>query len=330
MKKCIHVAVTGGSGQIAYQLLFRLANGEFFGDSQPIFLHIFDQKDMLPLCEGIKMELQDCLYPLLQGLEISSDPYVSFAGVNVALLIGAKPRGKGMERKDLLQENGSIFVQQGKALNEVADEDAKIFVVGNPCNTNCMIARHHAPRLKRKNFFAMTRLDQNRASFFLAEKAGVPIKEVSHMTIWGNHSPTQVPDFYHAKIKKESVTQVISDPFWLENTFFEKVQQRGAEVIAARGKSSAASATQAIIDSIQDLHFTERSLDNWFSLSVDGSSNPYGIEEELVFSFPCQLDDKGEINIVRGLVLNEFLSAKIKIAERELIEERESIKGFFN
>lgn len=235
-----------------------------------------------------------------------------------------------MERKDLLQENGSIFVQQGKALNEVADSEAKIFVVGNPCNTNCMIARHHAPRLKRKNFFAMSRLDQNRASFFLAEKAGVPVTEVSHMTIWGNHSSTQVPDFLHAKIKKEAVAKVISDQFWLENTFFENVQQRGAAVIAARGKSSAASATQAIIDSIQDLHFAERSLDNWFSLAIDASSNPYGIEEELIFSFPCQLNAKGEIEIVRGLVPNEFLAAKIKMAERELIQERESIKEFMS
>lgn len=279
MKKCIHVAVTGGLGQIAYQLLFRIASGELFGRSQPIFLHMLERERKLPKCEGIKMELQDCAFPLLHGIEISSDPHICFSGANIAILIGAKPRKKGMERKDLLKVNGKIFVEQGNALNESADPDVKVFVVGNPCNTNCLIAMHHAPNLKRKNFFAMTRLDQNRAVFFLAEKAGVHVKDVSHMAIWGNHSSTQVPDFFHAKIKKESVDQVILDRAWLEKTFFKAIQQRGAAIIAARGKSSAGSAAQAIVDSIQDIHVSERSADNWFSIACDSSCNPYEIRK---------------------------------------------------
>lgn len=328
MKKCMRVAVTGGLGQIAYQFLFRIASGELFGRSQPISLHILERERQLPKCEGVKMELQDCAFPLLHDIEITSDPHVCFSGANIAILIGAKPRKKGMERKELLMSNGKIFIEQGQALNENADPDVKVFVVGNPCNTNCLIAMHNAPRLKRKNFYAMTRLDQNRAVFFIAEKAGVPVRDVSHMVVWGNHSSTQVPDFCHAKIKKEPLENVITDREWLEKTFLKAIQQRGAAVIAARGKSSAGSATQAIVDSIQDIHFSDRSAENWFSIACDSSSNPYAIEEDLVFSFPCQLNEKGEVKIVRGLIHNEFIAAKLKLTERELLEERDLVREY--
>ncbi len=228
-KPIIRVAITGGTGQVAYQLLFRLASGEVFGHDQPIAMCIYDVPAVLPSLEGVKMELQDCAFPLLHALEVSTDPYQAFKDIDFAFLIGAKPRGPGMERKDLLLENGKIYVEQGRALNEVAKADAKIMVVGNPCNTNCLIAMSQAPRLSHKNFFAMTRLDQNRATFFLAQKAQIPIFEVSHVIIWGNHSSTQVPDFIHASLRGHPAASVISDRHWLEHDFFELVRKRGAQ-----------------------------------------------------------------------------------------------------
>lgn len=320
------IAVTGGAGQIAYQLLFRIASGELLGHDQPIELQILEIPVALPALEGLKMELQDCAFPYLRRIEVTADPYKAFKDVDLALLIGSKPRGPGMERGELLQENGKIFIEQGKALNEVAKAEAKVFVVGNPCNTNCLIAMTHAPRLSRKNFYAMTRLDQNRAAFLLSDKAQCQVTDVSHVIIWGNHSSTQVPDFIHARINGYPVDSVIKDRQWLENDFIQLVQKRGAAIIQARGKSSAASAAQALMDAVRDtMHPTPKG--NWFSMAVASDGNSYGIEDNLIFSFPCQIQDKGDIAIIQGLDLHEFLDAKIKATERELLDERDLVKS---
>ncbi len=320
------IAVTGGTGQVAYQLLFRIANGELLGRDQPISLHILDIPATLPALEGIKMELQDCAFHLLHGLEVTTDPYQAFKDVDFALLVGAKPRSSGMERKELLLDNGKIFVEQGKALNEVAKEEAKVLVVGNPCNTNCLITMSHASRLPPKNFFAMTRLDQNRATFFLAQKAQLPVYEVSHMIIGGNHSSTQVPDFIHARLRGHPAEAVIQDRHWLEKDFFELVQKRGASIIRARGKSSAASAAQSVIDTMHDILYPTHT-GHWFSAAVATEGNPYGIQDQLIFSFPCQTFNKGEMTIVHGLDIPEFLDLKLKATERELMEERDLVKS---
>lgn len=319
------VVVTGAAGNIAYSLLFRLAHGEIWGKNQPIALHLLDLPEMEKALEGVKMELDDCAFPLLHEVRLGSDPYTLFQDVDLALLIGAKPRGPGMERKDLLQENGRIFIDQGKALNEVAKPDVKVFVVGNPCNTNCLIALHHAPRLSRRHFFAMTRLDQNRATFQLAQKSQTRIEEVSNVTIWGNHSSTQVPDFFNAKIHGLPVTEVIYDRGWLENDFISTVQKRGAAIINARGKSSAASAAQALIDAIKDV-LSPTVGTYWYSMGVYSEDNPYGLDRDLVFSFPCQTQAARQLTIVPQLPLNEFLQTRLKATEKELLEERDLIK----
>lgn len=327
MKKPLRIAVTGGAGQIAYQLLFRIGNGDLLGAAQPVSLSILEKPDMLLALEGVKMELQDCAFPLLHAIDITADPAVAFRDAEIVLLIGSKPRGPGMERKELLEENGKIFIEQGRALNASAAAHAKVFVIGNPCNTNCLIALHHAPRLKKQNFFAMTRLDQNRASFLLANKAGVPIQEVSCVSIWGNHSSTQVADFLHAKIKGMPAELVIGNRHWLENDFFALVQQRGATIIQARGKSSAASAAQAVLDAVQDT-LKRGPTDPWFSSAIYTTGNPYGIEDDLIFSFPCYLGDHDVVTATPGLVMNEFMAAKLKKTERELIEERDLIRHY--
>lgn len=324
-KPILRIAVTGGAGQIAYQLLFRLASGELFGRDQPLALHILELPEVLPSLEGVKMELQDCAFPLLHAIEISSDPYQIFKDVDYALLIGAKPRGPGMERGDLLHENAKIFVEQGRALNEVARENVKVFVIGNPCNTNCLIAKSQAKRISRENFYAMTRLDQNRATSLLAQKAQVSITDVTHVIVWGNHSATQVPDFINARIKGRLASAVIQDRHWLENDFFEIVQKRGAAIIKARGKSSAASAAQGILDAVRDT-LSPSHAGHWFSCSIDSTGNPYGIEDNLVFSFPCQTLEKGTLKLVPGLEIPSFLEAKLKITERELLEERDLVR----
>lgn len=321
----IHVAVTGGAGQIAYQLLFRIASGELFGLNQPVALHVLEIPQALSALEGVKMELQDCAFPLLHQLEVTSDPYQAFKNADVAILIGAKPRGPGMERGDLLQENGKIFVEQGRALNEVAHQGVKVFVIGNPCNTNCLIAMSHAPRLVRRHFFAMTRLDQNRATFLLAHQAKASIKDVSRVSIWGNHSSTQVPDFIHARIHGKPVEEVIRDRHWLENDFFQIIQKRGAAIIQARGKSSAGSAAQAILDAIRDT-LSPTQKEDWFSSALISEGNPYGINDDLIYSFPCQTR-QGKIEIVPGLEINEFLENKLKKSEQELLEERDLIRS---
>lgn len=317
----VRVAVTGGAGQIAYSLLFRIASGELFGHDQPIALHILELPEALAALEGVKMELDDCAYPLLKEIRIGSDPQKIFEGVHYAFLVGAKPRGPGMERGDLLKENGKIFIGQGKALNDVADPSVKVLVVGNPANTNCLIALTNAPKLSKRNFFSMMRLDQNRAVYQIGHKAGVPIEDVSRVVVWGNHSSTQVPDFYNAQIHGKPLLDTIKDEAWLKGPFYETVQKRGAAIIAARGKSSAASAASAALDSMKSL-ITPTKPGDWFSLGVYSEGNSYGIDENLIFSFPCRSKGNGDYEIVKDLPWNEFLRQKIALTEKELLEER--------
>ncbi len=319
------VAVTGGAGQIAYSILFRIASGELFGKNEPLALHILEVEEALPSLQGVVMELNDCAFPLLKEIRIGSNPYEVFEGIEYAFLIGAKPRGPGMERKDLLLDNAKIFIEQGKALEGVADPNATILVVGNPCNTNCLIARSFAKRVDPNRYFAMTRLDQNRAHTFLAQKAHVSVEQVKRVSIWGNHSATQVPDFLHASILGKPAVEVLQDHRdWLEKEFIALVQKRGAEVIAARGKSSAASAANAALDAMKSLLFPTAAGD-WFSMALCSDKNPYGVAPGLIFSFPC-IHKNGGIEIVPDLLLDPFLQEKIKISERELLEEKQMIE----
>jgi malate dehydrogenase len=318
------IVVTGAAGQIAYSLLFRIANGDFLGPLQPVALHLLDLPQFEGALKGVQMELDDCVFPLLREVKIGTQTEEMFGGVHYAFLVGAKPRGPGMERKDLLKDNGKIFVEQGKALDKVASKDVRVLVVGNPCNTNCLIAMHHAPSLPRKNFHAMTRLDQNRAVFQLAKKANVHTTEVTHMTIWGNHSSTQVPDFHNAKIHGSAVLKIL-DQKWLESEFVPTVQKRGAEVIASRGKSSAASAANAALGALKEItQTTPHGL--WFSSAVYAENNPYGIDEDLVFSFPCRSKGHGDFEIVKGLEINSYLKEKLRLTQKELEEERDLVR----
>jgi malate dehydrogenase len=319
------IAVTGGAGQIAYNLLSRIANGDLLGKEQPIALHILEVPQALLALEGVKMELEDGAFPLLKEIQIGSDPFALFKDVDYALLLGAKPRGPGMERKDLLEENGKIFVEQGLALHEMAQANAKIFVVGNPCNTNCLIAMSQGTRIPRENFYAMMRLDQNRATFQLAHKAGVSVQDVLNVVIWGNHSATQVPDFFHATIKNEPATSVIKEMKWLENDFITLIQKRGAAIINARGKSSAASAAHALIEAVKDVE-GQNSANQFFSAAIYSDHNPYHITSGLIFSFPCH-SRGGKTHIVSDLEINDFLRGKFALTEKELVEERDLVKG---
>ena len=323
------IAITGGSGQIAYSLLFRIANGEIFGKDQPIALHILEVPEVVGTLKGVVMELEDCGFPNLKEIKIGSDPYEIFENVSIAILIGSKPRGPGMERKDLLGENGKIFVEQGKALNQTAKSIKAVFVVGNPCNTNCLVAMHHAPNIPKNRFHAMTRLDQNRAQFELSRKAGVPIEKVEDVIIWGNHSASQVPDFLNAKIEGKAVIEVIKDRHYLEEDFFSLIQKRGAAVIQARGKSSAASAAHAIIGGVRSLLYKEET-NHFFSSSILSDGNPYGIKEGIIFSFPCRLINQGEVEIVKGLIWDDFLRGKIALTEKELLEERDLVSNLLS
>jgi malate dehydrogenase len=327
MKKSpIRVAVTGAAGQIGYALLPRIAAGEVFGPEQPVFLSLIeipDEKAMKAL-EGVAMELDDCAFPLLSGMRLTSDVKQGFDGANWALLVGARPRGPGMERNDLIKVNGPIFVGQGKAINDHAAKDVRVAVVGNPCNTNALIAMHAAKDVPRERFTAMTRLDENRAMAQLAKKAGAPVTDVTHGTIWGNHSSTQVPDFLNTKIGGKPANQVITDKAWLEGDFFKTVQQRGAAIIAARGLSSAMSAASSLIDHVRDLHrATPKGL--WHSVCVK-SDGSYGVPEGLISSFPVTSDGKGGWSIVPGLELSPFLKEKIAGTIKELQTEREVVK----
>ena len=325
MKSPLTVAVTGGAGQVAYSLLFRLANGEVFGDDQPVNLIIKEVPQFVGSLEGVKMELEDCAFPLLGKITVTDSDAEAFRGANWALLVGASPRQPGMERKDLLTMNAETFRDQGKAINSTAASDVQILVVGNPCNTNCLIAMHHAPDVPKGNWAALTRLDQNRAMAQLAIKAGKQVSDVTKVTIWGNHSSTQYPDFENARIDGKPTTDLISDRDWLENTFVETIQKRGAAILASRGKSSAASAANAVLDHVRSV-INRTQGDNWFSAAISSDGNPYGVPEGLVFGFPCRSDGKGKYEIVKGLKISDFARKKLEITTQELQAERDDVR----
>ncbi|MFQ5636774.1 MAG: malate dehydrogenase [bacterium] len=320
MSKTVKVAVTGAAGQIGYALLFRLASGEVFGCDTKIALQLLEITPVLPALEGVVMELLDCAFPLLENIVVTDRPEIAFDGVNWALLVGSKPRGKGMERGDLIRDNGPIFVGQGKALTAKAADDVRVLVVGNPANTNCLIAMHNARDIPRNRFFAMTRLDQNRAMAQLANKAGVSVKTVTNMTIWGNHSATQYPDAENAKINGKPVTEVIGHISWLRGEFIETVQKRGAAVINARGLSSAASAANAALAHVKSV-LSKTPEGDWFSAAVP-SDGSYGIDEGLLFSFPVTSDGQGNWSIVQNLDWSDFAREKIQVTLRELRDEK--------
>jgi malate dehydrogenase len=315
----IRVAVTGAAGQIGYSLVFRIASGAMFGPQQPVILHLIEIEPALPALGGVVMELDDCAFPLLKGVVPTSSLDEGFRGVNWALLVGSVPRKQGMERKDLLGINGRIFIGQGQAIQKNAASDVRVHVVGNPCNTNCLIAMNNAKDVPRDRFFAMTRLDENRAKAQLAKKAGVDITAVSNLAIWGNHSATQYPDFTNAKINGQAATESIKDEAWLKGEFISTVQQRGAAIIKARGASSAASAASAIVDSVRSIAEPTAPGD-WHSVCLcsDGS---YGIEKDLICSFPVRSNGK-KLEIVQGLPLADFSRGKIDATVNELKEER--------
>ena len=315
----LRVAITGAAGQIGYSLLFRIASGAMFGPKQPVVLHLIEIEPAMTALQGVVMELEDCAFPLLAGVVPTASLEEGFRGVNWALLVGSIPRKPGMERKDLLGVNGKIFVGQGQALQKHAAPDARILVVGNPCNTNCLIAMSNAPAIPRDRFFAMTRLDENRAKSGLAKKAGVEVAAVTNVTIWGNHSATQYPDFYNARITGQPATQAIADEAWLKGEFIAVVQQRGAAVLKARNASSAASAANAVVDSVRSL-LEPTAEGDWHSIALcsDGS---YGVEAGLISSFPTRT--RGEkLELVQGLPINPFSRARIDATVNELKQER--------
>jgi malate dehydrogenase len=318
----VRVAVTGAAGQIGYSLLFRIASGDMLGKDQPVILSLVDIPPAMKAVEGVIMELQDCAFPLLAGIEASDDPNVGFADAGVALLVGARPRGKGMLRKDLLKANGPIFTGQGKALNDKAKRDVKVLVVGNPANTNCYIAMKNAPDLDSSCFTAMVRLDQNRAMSQIATKLGVPVTAIKQMSIWGNHSATQYPDVFHAMVDGRSVADHVGDQDWIENTFIPTVQGRGKAIIEARGLSSAASAANAAIDHIHDWWLGTDEGD-WASMAVP-SDGSYGVPEGLIYGFPCRCAD-GKWSIVQGLEVDAFSRGRIDATAKELSEEAEAV-----
>ncbi|MCW2800215.1 MAG: malate dehydrogenase [Aeromicrobium sp.] len=319
----VKVAVTGAAGQIGYSLLFRLASGSLLGPDTPIQLQLLEITPALKALEGVVMELDDCAFPTLAGVEIGDDAETIFDGVNLALLVGARPRGPGMERSDLLEANGAIFTAQGKALNKVAASDVRVGVTGNPANTNALIAMTNAPDIPKERFSALTRLDHNRAIAQLAAKAGAPVTDVKKMTIWGNHSATQYPDIFHAEIAGKNAAETVNDQSWLEGDFIPTVAKRGAAIIEARGSSSAASAASATIDAARDwLHGTPEG--DWASMAVvsDGS---YGIPEGLIYSYPVTTSG-GDWTIVQGLEIDEFSRARMDATAAELVEERDAVK----
>jgi len=316
--------VTGAAGQIGYALLFRIASGAMLGPDTRVELRLLEIPDAVKAAEGTAMELDDCAFPLLAGVEITDDPAVAFDGVNVAMLVGARPRGPGMERSDLLEANGGIFAPQGAAINAHAAADVKVLVVGNPANTNALIAMSHAPDVPRERFTAMMRLDHNRAKAQLAAKAAVSVESVTNMTIWGNHSATQYPDVFNAKIDGRGAADVVSDQAWLEGEFIPTVQQRGAAIFAARGASSAASAANAAIDHVHDW-VAGTAAGDWVSMAVP-SDGSYGVPEGLLSGFPVTTSGGG-YSIVGGLELNEFGRARLDATVAELAEEREAVRG---
>jgi len=320
----LKVAVTGAAGQIGYSLLFRLASGSLLGPDRPIELRLLEIEPALKALEGVVMELDDCAFPLLSGVQIGADPNKIFDGVNLALLVGAKPRGPGMERGDLLEANGAIFTAQGKALNSVAADDIRIGVTGNPANTNALIAMSNATDIPRERFSALTRLDHNRAISQLARKTGAEVSDIKKITIWGNHSATQYPDIFHAEIKGKNAAEVVNDQSWIENDFIPTVAKRGAAIIDARGASSAASAASATIDAARDW-LVGSPKDDWVSMAVvsDGS---YGVPEGLISSFPVTTKG-GNWSIVTGLEIDEFSRGRIDKSTAELADERSAVTG---
>jgi malate dehydrogenase len=320
----VRVAVTGAAGQIGYAILFRIASGQLLGADTPVHLSLLEIPDAVKAAEGTAMELDDCAFPLLAGVDIFDDPKQAFAGVNIALLVGARPRTKGMERGDLLDANGGIFKPQGKALNDNAASDVKILVVGNPANTNCLIAQSNAPDIPRERFTAMMRLDHNRAIAQLAAKVGATVKDIANMTIWGNHSATQYPDIFHAKVSARGAAEVVNDQQWLENDFIPTVQKRGAAIIDARGASSAASAANAAIDHVHDWVLGTPAGD-WVSMAIP-SDGSYGVEEGVFSGFPVTCSG-GSYEVVRDLEIDEFSRSRIDATVNELKEEREAVKG---
>jgi malate dehydrogenase len=318
-----HVTVSGASGNVSYALLTRIASGELLGRDQPVVLRLLDIEPAMGALEGVVMELEDGAHPLLAGIEATSDPKHAFGGASWILLVGSVPRKEGMERGDLLKVNGRIFGPYGAAINEHAADDVRVLVVGNPCNTNCLIARAHAPDIPDERWFAMTRLDENRARTQLAKKAGVHHSDVTNVAIWGNHSATQFPDFAHARIGHKLATDVITDRAWLEGEFIETVQKRGAAIIAKRGQSSATSAAHAIIDSVNSIH-TATPNGDWHSFAVV-SHGEYGIEDGLVFSFPMR-SEGATWSVVEGIEHDEFAKQKIAATERELMDERDEVR----
>lgn len=324
MKKRARVLITGAAGQIGYALLFRIASGQMFGSDVEVELNLLELEPALPALEGVVMELEDCAFPLLKRIYCTSDLKKAAKGVNWALLVGAVPRKQGMERSDLLQINGKIFIEQGKALNENAADDVKVFVVGNPCNTNCLITMHNAPDIPKDRFFAMTTLDELRARAQLAKKAELPVTAITEMTIWGNHSATQYPDFYNAKIEGKPAITVIQDEVWFQNEFIPRIQQRGAEVIKARGASSAASAANAIIEGVRRLREDTVSGES-FSVGLC-SKGQYGMDEGLIFSFPCRLE-QGELKVVENLPLNSYSKNKLDLTLEELRQEFKTVEA---
>ena len=318
----VRVAVTGAAGQIGYSLGFRVASGQLLGPDQPVVLQLLEIPPAMGALEGVAMELDDCAFGLLSGIELTDRPETAFDGVGVALLVGSRPRTKGMERKDLLEANGAIFTGQGRALNDRAADDLRVLVIGNPANANCLIALATAPDVPAERFSAMTRLDHNRALTQVAARAGVSVNDVSRMTIWGNHSATQYPDLFRCRVGARSAAEVIGDQTWLEDTFIPTVQQRGAAIIEARGASSAASAANAAIDHISDwLSGTPEG--NWVSMAVR-SDGRYGVDQGLISSFPVTCND-GDWSIVPDLEIDEFSRARIDVSVDELVTERDAV-----
>ncbi len=326
MRSPIRVAVTGAAGNIGYALVYRIANGDLFGPDQPVILHMLEITPALKALEGVAMELDDCAFPLLAGMVLSDEANVAFNGINWALLVGARPRSKGMERKDLLDANGAIFSVQGKALNNKAAADIRVLVVGNPANTNCLITLHNAPDIPTERFTAMTRLDHNRARSQLAQKAGVPVTEVKQATIWGNHSATQYPDAFHAQISGKPAADVIGDDAWIKQTFIPTVQKRGAAIIEARGQSSAASAANAAINHVQTW-YNGTPAGDWTSMAIP-STGAYGAPQDVIYGYPVTVSN-GQISVVEGLSLSDFDQQMLATTNQELLEEREAVVSMF-
>jgi len=318
------VAVTGAAGQIGYSLVYRIASGALLGPDQPVVLHLLEIPPAMGALEGVAMELDDCAFPLLSDMVLTDDPGTAFDSANVALLVGSRPRTKGMERQDLLEANGAIFTVQGRALNDRTADDLKVLVVGNPANTNCLIAMNSAPDVPDERFTAMMRLDHNRAMTQVAQKLDVPVTEVSNMTIWGNHSATQYPDLFHCRVGGNSAAEAVGDQAWLEDEFIPTVQQRGAAIIEARGASSAASAANAAIDHVHDWVLDTADGD-WVSMGVP-SDGSYGVPEGLLCGFPTRCEG-GEWSIVQGLELDGFSRARVDASVAELESEREMVRG---